>query len=101
MSLHTLNKSPFSSHVAGECLAILQGTDTLILLEDGVYCGLELSAISSVLQQKIIDGLSVYYISADAQARGIQDKISNELTPINYTKFVELATEHKPITSWF
>lgn len=101
MTLHTLNQSPHQSSLPAECLSLTGAGDHLVLLENGVYAGLTQSPVTSLLQQQMDSGLSVYAIALDAEARGITQKLQPGITLIDYPTFVALCVDHHPIKNWF
>jgi len=83
-TLHIINKTS-----AENCTQSFASEDTLLLIQDGVYCGL------STLPHK-----TIYALNDDVNARGIANKINSLIEIINYQQFVELTTTHSPIISW-
>ena len=67
MILHTLNTLP-DSPASGDCLALAAAGDAILLLGDGVYCGLP---GAQVHRQLVASGAELYYLSPDAAARGV------------------------------
>lgn len=88
MTLHIVNRSPYSANALIDCLASFAEGDALLLIEDGVYAlGTEIAA------------KTIYCLEVDAQARGLQ--IPENVEAIDDARWVELCTQHKPIVSWF
>ena len=96
MILHIVNQSPFSSDALSRCLSCLSGKDAVILIEDGVY-GLShpLLAAQSLPEQ------SLFYLQADAQARGVSAAPTLHTVAVNYAEFVDLAVQYETSVSWF
>ncbi len=95
--LHTVNQSPFTHSALQQCLCYAQESDSILLLENGVY--------GALLKHSLADKLSgkkCYAIEADLKARGL---LGQELTPhielIDFIYFVELTTQHKLVQSWY
>jgi tRNA 2-thiouridine synthesizing protein B len=88
MILHTINK------IAAEHLSngLIGQDDIVVLIEDGLLLGLKPPSNPSS---------KIYAISADAQARGIQNKLNEAITLISYSEFVELSLEADKVVSWF
>ena len=91
MILHTLNRAPDSAAFR-DCLRFLTADDALLLLGDGIYAALKDSSSSEELA---VTGASLYVLEADASAAGIVNLLGNDLTLVDFAKFVEL-TEHFP-----
>jgi tRNA 2-thiouridine synthesizing protein B len=71
--------------------------DVLLLMQDGVIAGLEDSlALPHITQLPC----PVYVLTEDLQARGLVGQISDKLTPIDYTGFVELTEQHMQHIAW-
>lgn len=99
MTLHTLNKAFASSTTAATCLEQLQTTDTLLLLEDGVFCLLDeafMRRISPCLQA----GTRICALGDDLAARGISDRIPAAAKVIGYKDFVALSLHHERLVNW-
>ncbi|GGO77108.1 hypothetical protein GCM10011348_05930 [Marinobacterium nitratireducens] len=93
MTLHTLNRPPSDRALLDDCIAALVADDTLLLLEDGVYCalaGLELPA-----------GVRCVALAADVAARGIGDRLATGIEVVDDIGFVELCCHHSRVASWF
>ncbi|UTF60540.1 sulfurtransferase complex subunit TusB [Gilvimarinus sp. DA14] len=99
-TLHTVNKSPFNDNCLSSCLLLCASSDSLLLIEDGVYGGTNHSPCASELRAKIASGVSVYALENDARARGKLDVIDG-ITLINDQDFVRLSCEHQCIQSWY
>ncbi|MES0491746.1 MAG: sulfurtransferase complex subunit TusB [Leptospirales bacterium] len=88
--LHTINKSPFSSSSLDTALRFIKDGESVLLLEDGVY-----AAMAGTTYEKIILELaeksSVFAISADVKARGIE-KLIPGVEIADYGKFVDLVS---------
>lgn len=91
MTLHLIQKSPFSSSVLKDCLNLINEDDCILLMQDGVYAQQDpaLLALSNV----------TYIIEDDATARGIQSH--NHTQCINYQDFVELCAKSDNVISWY
>lgn len=92
MTLHIVNKSPYSSTALGDCIATFRDGDALLLIEDGVY------ALAGHMPEDIAV-TPVYCLAADARARGLT--VPEHFHGIDDAEWVSLCTEHNPIVSWF
>lgn len=99
--LHTVNKSPFTHSTLGSCLPVLQSGDALLLIEDGVYGGLNSCPLAQTLEDLKNRGVALFTLIEDARARGIEDQQSSAFTAVDYTRFVELCAQHKSVQSWY
>ncbi|MFC6631776.1 sulfurtransferase complex subunit TusB [Microbulbifer taiwanensis] len=92
MTLHIVNKSPYSSRALADCFASFADGDALLLIEDGVY------ALTGFIADNIAVA-PVYCLEADVRARGLQ--MPKGIQSLDDTGWVKLCTEHNPIVSWF
>ena len=100
-TLHTLNKSSFSHSTLASCIAVCLDSDAILLIEDGVYCGLENAPYSEDLQQLINRGIKVFALSNDVAARGLKDRIQHNIQLIDYDGFVQLSIAQRCVQSWY
>jgi sulfur relay protein TusB/DsrH len=89
MILHTFNKAQ-ALYTFGQ---FVQKGDSVIFMEDGVYCLLD-------------DGLdlgteNILVIEADVLARGLDTRIDQSVKRIDYQGFVEICAEANSISNWF
>jgi tRNA 2-thiouridine synthesizing protein B len=93
--LHTLNQSP-SGDALPSCLRCLGPGDKLLLLEDAVY-----AACDPYIATLRDAGVDCYVLEADADARGIRERLDASITPVDYGGFVELAVACDSVQSWY
>ncbi len=91
MTLHLIQRSPFSNSALQDCLNIIDSQDSILLMEDGVY-GLQ----HKLLQQT---QLTTYALQEDITARGLYTKEC--IKKIDYVEFVSLCSQHKHVISWY
>lgn len=90
-TLHIVNK-PASHTALASCLKVVQSSDTLLLIEDGVY---------AISQLELPPGLTVCVLREDLDARGLSDTdLPAAINPIDYTGFVDLVCSHQRSVSW-
>ena len=104
-ALHTLNKTQslcLLNEQLSQCMSI---GDAVILIEDGVYQCMNLTASSNTPNQghwshKASD---IYVLADDAQARGIpMDSIRHaKVAFISYPEFVSLTLKYSKVVSWY
>ena len=94
MILHTINKSPQNSAFKS-CLRVAAKDSAILLIEDGVYAAIEGANIVELLQHK------VYALAPDVKARGLLEKLSPQVTLVDYPGFVALATQYDCVQSWY
>lgn len=99
-TLHTVNRSPYSHEALRSCVKICAPSDAILLLEDGVLGALP-SPNSSELSALIQEGVKVFAIDADIQARGLAGRLISGITRIDYEGFVKLTTQHTRVQSWY
>ena len=98
MILHTVNKSPYADKTLQSCLKAASDSDTLLLIEDGVYGALEGAEYSDLVESA---GPRILALAPDLEARGISDRLLDSVTTVDYAGFVELTTTHDKVVSWF
>ena len=100
-TLHTINKSPFSHTTLSSCLQVCGSNDGILLLEDGVFGALGSAPCAEELTALIDAGIKVYALAGDVSARGLQEKLRNDVKQIDYNIFVQLSIEHNCVQSWY
>lgn len=99
-TLHTVNKSPFSTQSLLSCLNHCKDGDAVLMIEDGVYGALANSGMSDQVKAKA-GNVSIYVMTPDADARGLaDDKLLDEVSGVDYAGFVNLVTEHDRTQNW-
>ena len=93
-TLHLVNKT--TEHDAfARCLMLANFGDSVLLIEDGVYC-----ALPTVLSRFSVDGVTVLALRTDAEARGVQSRLASTVALVSDEEFVQLVVDHKPIVTW-
>jgi tRNA 2-thiouridine synthesizing protein B len=95
--LHIINKSPFDRPALDSALATGEGA--ILLIEDGVYA----VAKGGVTEAKIKAATSkfkFYALTPDLEARGLTDRVMDDVTTVDYAGFVDLVAEYKTNQSW-
>ena len=85
MMLHTINKPA----ALLSCKELIKYSDSVLLLEDGVY-----------LANEPIPGV-VYALKKDLQARGFKFLERKKVKLIDYKEFVELSCRADKVCAWF
>ncbi len=100
MTLHLVNKSPFSGNHLMRCLAAL-GTDSgLLLIEDAVYAADAGGGFAECLAA-LDGGIRIFALGPDLSARGIPpDQTIPGIEIIDYRGFVRLAVAYDKVVSW-
>ena len=106
MILHTVNKSPFTSHTLSDCLNVAGQDDAILFIENGVYSAvtspLGLAEHLGTIERMIANGTQFYVLEADLQARGIEPHtVANNIKSINDEGFVSLASSARAVQSWY
>ena len=97
--LHIVNKSPNERTSLESCLRLAQSGTPILLIEDGVYAAVRGSTAGDRLQQAAADH-RFFVVQADADARGIADRLVDDVTPVDYGGFVDLVAENETNQSW-
>lgn len=100
-TLHTINKSPYTNNILSSCLRVCAENDGILLLEDGVFGATSSAPTANELQSLIKNGVKVFVLINDLQARGLEEKLASNIKPIDYNTFVQLTLEHHRIQSWY
>ncbi len=95
--LHTISKAP-SSQLLAQCCKALHKGDALLLLEDGVYYGVQSAA---ELSAAIPDKVAQFCLREDVTARGLQERLAGHIESISMRQFVELCCKHDKVINWF
>jgi tRNA 2-thiouridine synthesizing protein B len=96
--LHIIKKSPYESNSLNECLKYIEEGDNLLFTEDGVYA-LKKGGVFEELINNAMANCHLFYLAADAKARGLQDsEIIEKVGLIDYKGFVEKVCEQNPLT---
>ena len=85
MILHTINKVSALSL----CSNLIAEGDQVVLLEDGVYIGLQPLPFSA------------FAIRVDVDARGLSGRLTEQIESIDYSDFVSLCAKADKVCSWF
>ena len=99
MLLHTVNKSPFEKDSLKSCLSCAKAGSSVLLIEDGVYGALKGSAVADMVT-KAMGSVTVYALESDVKARGIADKVLDGIKLVDYSGFVDLATDNDQVQAW-
>jgi len=96
--LHILNKSPLQTSSLDSVLR-LAGEGALLLIEDAVYAATQGNAAEAKLRQAMVT-LKVYVLEPDLAARGMNERLIDGVTAVDYGGFVDLVVEHPSSQSW-
>jgi tRNA 2-thiouridine synthesizing protein B len=97
--LHIVNKSPLQSDALASCLRTAREGHTVLLIEDAVYAATAAGARACGLDAAC-KHLKVHVLVPDLEARGMAARRIQEIAPVDYRGFVELAATHPAIQSW-
>jgi tRNA 2-thiouridine synthesizing protein B len=97
--LHTVNKSPFDHNTLETCLKFARQGSALLLIEDGVYAAARDTAVSKQVQEAM-KSVSIYALTPDVEARGMQNRVMDGVRLVDYGGFVDLVVEHNAVQSW-
>ncbi len=93
--LHTINHEIFSNTF----LQSVAENDVVLLLENAVYAASSNSSYAKQFQP-LINRKKLYVLMPDVSARGLQDKLLQGVTTIDYRGFVDLVCEHEQVCPW-
>jgi tRNA 2-thiouridine synthesizing protein B len=100
-TLHTVNKSPFSHNTLASCLRVCGDKDGILLLEDGVFGAISQAPCAEELQGMISKGVKVYALENDLKARGLEERLQDQIAVTDYDGFVQLSLEFRCVQSWY
>ena len=96
--LHIVNKSP-QDRPTLQTVARIAQTGAVLLIEDGVYGATRGNAAASSVAE-LAARVKVYALLPDLEARGLADRLIDEVTTVDYGGFVDLVAEHPTCQSW-
>lgn len=97
--LHIVNKSPAQTASLSSCLRLAQAGSALLLTEDAVYAATASGAAASGITRALAT-LQVYALQPDVEARGMNGKLVDGVTAVDYGGFVDLVAKHNTCQSW-
>lgn len=92
-SLHIVSKGPTDSSLMQHCLDAFMPGDALLLIENAVYW-----AMPNYGSQ--LEGVKIFYLLADAEARGLGTPTELLGSSVDDDGFVDLCVEHSKSVSW-
>ncbi len=99
-TLHTVNKSPFSTQTLISCLGHCKDGDAVLMIEDGIYGGLAGTGLTEIIADKV-KSVALYVLSPDLTARGIDaSRLIEGVTGVDYAGFVDLVATHDRTQNW-
>ena len=96
--LHIINKSPQERNSLESCLRVAQ-SGAILLIEDGVYAATRGNAAEAKLREAM-GKFKVYALGPDLDARGMNDRVIDGVTTVDYAGFVDLVAEQPNCQSW-
>jgi tRNA 2-thiouridine synthesizing protein B len=97
--LHIVNKSHAQTSTLQSCLRLARSGSALLLIEDAVYAATSAGAATSGVVEAL-KRLKVYALQPDVDARGMNGKLIDGVTAVDYGGFVDLVAEHNTCQSW-
>ena len=99
-TLHTVNKSPFERNSLENCLRLATKGSAILLFEDGIYGAMK-GTEKSAMVEKALGEVSIYALSADLKARGVDEsKLIDGIKVVDYKGFVDLTVENDKVNAW-
>ena len=100
-TLHTVNRSPFEHGALAACLARARPGSAVLLIEDGVLGALAGSPHADRLAAAAADGVEVFALGPDLDARGIEaGRLAGCIEVVDYAGFVALACRFAKTATW-
>ena len=96
--LYIIAKSPFNTYDLEQCSSIKKSRESKVLLIEDAVIAAKKGVTSQYIMNKFQeDGIIVYALKEDLEARGIND-IIEFVESIDYERFVDLIVENKFIS---
>lgn len=98
--LHTVNKSPFEKNSLDSCMRLAKAGSSVLLIEDGVVAAMKGTKHSKDVADAMAN-VSFYVLGPDLKARGLSaGNVVDGIKVVDYSGFVDLATEHESVQAW-
>ncbi|CCQ74006.1 sulfurtransferase complex subunit TusB [Magnetospira sp. QH-2] len=97
--LHIVNKSPFERNSLDACLRLAEKGSSILFIEDGIYGALDNTSVADSVKAAMADH-DLYVLSADLKVRGVDGRVVDGVTVVDYDGFVDLVVEKGPSNSW-
>ncbi|MBN2886651.1 MAG: sulfurtransferase complex subunit TusB [Chromatiaceae bacterium] len=98
--LHTVNKSPFERDALESCLTFATEGAAVLLFEDGIYAALRGTRVESRVREAM-GKVKLHVMGPDLRARGLgEDRLIEGIEVVDYSGFVDLATQHDKVQAW-
>jgi len=98
--LHVINRHDGKGAMLDRCIQIVEKASAILLIENGVYCGVKTQLMT--LDRELFDDVGLYVLTPDLEARGIAvESCYDFIQFIDYDGFVQLVAENNPVRSWF
>ncbi|MFL4556964.1 sulfurtransferase complex subunit TusB [Yersinia kristensenii] len=94
--LYTVSHSPYHCDLSA-LLRLVTSEDEILFLQDGVMAVLKNSESLNLL---LNNPASLFVLEDDVIARGLSGQISDKITLIGYTRFVDLTLKHQQQLAW-
>lgn len=99
-TLHTVNKSPFSTQSLLSCLGHAKAGDTVLMIEDGVYGAASGTGLADAMAA-LGANVTLAALGPDLKARGIDEgRLISGVKTVDYAGFVDLAATHDRTQAW-
>lgn len=97
--LHIVNKSPMERPALAACLRMAQPGSAILLIEDGVYAATRGTEAAAGIARRA-GPIRFYALGPDLEARGVKDRVVEQVEVIGYDLFVDLVAGHACAQSW-
>jgi len=99
-TLHTVNKSPFSTQSLLSCLSHAKDGDSILMIEDGIYGAAKGTGLTDAMTARL-GAVSLYVLNPDLEARGLDaSRLIDGIKGVDYAGFVDMAASHDRVQSW-
>ncbi len=99
-TLHTVNKSPFSTQALLSCINHAKDGDSVLMIEDGVYGATGGTSVAEALAARA-GAVKLFVLAPDMVARGLDTgRLLDGVSTVDYAGFVELAATTDRTMAW-
>ena len=97
MLLHLISKSPLRHSALNDALPFISNSDTVILIDDGVYACLEKTSAYTQLTEK---NCTLLALENDIKVRGLTS-LNTNIKTISMNEFVKITFTANKTLSWY
>jgi tRNA 2-thiouridine synthesizing protein B len=97
--LHLIYQSPFNASSLNNCLTAFETQDSLLLIENGIFCALS-GTLASERLIELTNQQKVFVLAPHAIERGVLSQLIQGTQLIDFNRFVDLTVECERVFRW-